>query len=82
METAYRVTHHTVGSIIPRLIYLLEIPSLGVVEAWRNVNIVEQLECGAYRDAMLHTIAPVGQEIRFKYQILLCRDAVVELSAI
>ena len=82
METTHRITHHAVPDVIPRLVHLFKVPALGVIETWRYVYMVKQLECSAYRNIMLYTIIPILQQIRLQEFILLCRYAITELSAV
>ena len=49
VETIHGIFCDTVCSIVPLLVYLLEIPTLGIIEAWSNIKESEQLERRTHR---------------------------------
>ena len=63
-----------------KLVHFLEVPALGIIETWRYINEIEQLECCTHRNIMLYSIAPVLHQVRLEHLVFFGADAVAELS--
>ena len=82
VESVDGVVDDLVEVCIVALHDFLCVPSLGVVELWRDVDVVEQVESGTDRYGMFHTVSPVLCQTGFHDFVLFGGDAVADISCI
>ena len=67
---------------VPHPFYFGGIHTVGEIDRWCDIKILEGCECGRYGDAVTHAVAPVLDQTLFKEHILLGCERVVELTGI
>ncbi len=62
IETVCGVEHFGRCVRIPLATHLCGIHAVGEIDGWREIEIFEEVERSAYRDAVAHAVAPVFHE--------------------
>ncbi|EJX09266.1 hypothetical protein EVA_02626 [gut metagenome] len=82
VEAVGRVAHLHLPLRIPVAFHTFGVHDVAEREVRRYVDVFEQLEGRVHRDAVLQTVAPVLDDVRFEQFVFRCRDAVGELTAV
>ena len=82
VEAVGGIAHLLLGGSIPRFLHLVGVHTVGEVERWRYVEILEEGERCAHRNLMLPSVAPILDEGTMHQLILLGIDAVGDVTRI